>query len=92
MKKKNRLRRIQTFALCLILSTNIVIMYNLINITQQDKRIIDGLKISYDSLNEDNNQIKEVNENYEKQLNELKQDKTSQISCCVMFKIGRAHV
>ena len=47
------------------------------NINQQDKRIIDGLKISYDSLNEDNNQIKEVNENYERQLNELKQDKTT---------------
>ena len=47
------------------------------NITQQDKKIINGLKISYDSLNEDNNQIKEVNANYERQLNELKQDKTT---------------
>lgn len=76
-KNKNKLRRVQICALSLILSTNVVIMCNLMNINQQDKRIIDGLKISYDSLNEDNNQIKEVNENYEKQLNELKQDKTT---------------
>ena len=64
-KNKNKLRRVQICALSLILSTNVVIMCNLMNINQQDKRIIDGLKISYDSLNEDNNQIKEVNENYE---------------------------
>lgn len=76
-KNKNKLRRVQICALSLILSTNIVIMCNLMNITQQDKKIINGLKISYDSLNEDNNQIKEVNANYERQLNELKQDKTT---------------
>ena len=64
-------------------------MYNLININQQDKKIIDGLKISYDSLNEDNNQIKQVNENYEKQLNELKQDKATK-DIVTGKQIGRA--